>query len=67
MKYDAFSKVDGGGSGRAGDDRKIELAEWLAGYAGVRDHGFVALRGMSGDAAAELVFMKMDGNGGGVV
>jgi hypothetical protein len=66
-QYDAFSKIDGGGSGRGGDDRKIDLSEWLAGYRGVADHGFVALQGLNGDAAAELLFMKMDGNGGGVV
>ena len=67
LQYDAFSKIDGGGAGRGGDDRKIDLSEWLAGYRGVTDHGFVGLKGLSGDAAAELLFMKMDNNGGGVV
>jgi hypothetical protein len=65
--YDAFSKIDGGGAGRGGDDRKIDLAEWLAGYRGVRNYGFEALKGLSGDVAAELLFMKIDANRGGVV
>ena len=42
--YDAFSLVDGGGSGRVGDDRKIDKAEWAAGYVDTIGHGFVGLQ-----------------------
>jgi hypothetical protein len=66
-QYDAFSKIDGGGAGRGGDDRKIETSEWLAGYATVSGYGFVALEALTDDASAAAVFAKMDANGGGVV
>jgi hypothetical protein len=66
-KYDAFSKVDGGGSGRGGDDRKIDASEWKAGWRGVTGHGFVALQRLTTEAAAQVAFQAMDGNGGGVV
>ena len=65
--YDAFSKIDGGGAGRGGDDRKIELSEWMAGYKGVTGYGFVAFQSLSDDESAKAVFAKMDDNGGGVV
>lgn len=42
--YDAFSLVDGGGSGRKGDDRKIDAAEWAAGWKDTVGHGFVGLQ-----------------------
>jgi hypothetical protein len=66
-KYDAFSKVDGGGSGRGGDDRKIDASEWEAGWRGATGHGFVALQLLTTEAAAQVAFRAMDGNGGGVV
>ena len=65
--YDAFSKIDGGGGGRIGDDRKIDLSEWMAGYKGVTGYGFVAFQSLSDDESAKAVFAKMDDNGGGVV
>jgi len=65
--YDAFSKIDGGGGGRVGDDRKIDLSEWMAGYKGVTGYGFVAFQSLSDDESAKAVFAKMDDNGGGVV
>ena len=67
VMYDAFSKIDGGGAGRGGDDRKITTDEWMAGYKGVSAHGFVALSTMESDAAAMEVFRSMDANGGGVL
>ena len=36
--------MDGGGGGRRGDDRKIDMKEWMNGYHGVTGHGFVGLR-----------------------
>ena len=43
--FDAFSKIDGGGAGRdAKDDRRMDLGEWVKGYRGVRDYGFVAFK-----------------------
>jgi hypothetical protein len=67
-QFDAFAKIDGGGSGRsASDDKRIELAEWLAGYKGVTDHGFVGLEGISTKEEAKEVFGKIDDNGGGIV
>ena len=67
-KYDAFAKIDGGGAGRdKNDDRRMDKGEWLAGYAGCRDYGFLALAEVKDDAGAEAVFSKMDDNGGGIV
>lgn len=51
--YDAFSLVDGGGSGRVGDDRKIDKAEWAAGYVDTIGHGFVGLE-VSGRTATRM-------------
>jgi len=66
--FDAFAKVDGGGSGRgASDNKRIELDEWMAGWKGVRGHGFVALAAVTTTEEAAEVFSKMDDNGGGVV
>ena len=66
--YDAFAKVDGGGAGRdAGDDLRIELAEWMGGYAQATGYGFVALSSIKSDSAAKEAFQKMDDNGGGIV
>eukprot|EP00613_Pedinella_sp_CCMP2098_P047261 CAMPEP_0171835758 /NCGR_PEP_ID=MMETSP0992-20121227/11173_1 /TAXON_ID=483369 /ORGANISM="non described non described, Strain CCMP2098" /LENGTH=581 /DNA_ID=CAMNT_0012451641 /DNA_START=47 /DNA_END=1792 /DNA_ORIENTATION=- len=68
--YDAFSKIDGGGEGRGGDDRKIDMAEWMAkdaGYKGVKEHGFIGLASIKDAASAKLVFEAMDDNGGGVL
>ena len=54
--FDAFSKIDGGGSGRdAGDDKRIEEAEFLKGYKGVAEHGFLALQNIPSDEAAKEV------------
>ena len=66
--FDAFSKIDGGGSGRdANDDKRIELDEFLKGYEGVAFHGFVAFQNIPDKKAAKEVFGKMDDNGGGIV
>ena len=69
--YDAFAKIDGGGAGRdAGDDLRIEEAEWIAGYqnvCGAAGYGFVALSSVKSDSAAKEAFKRMDDNGGGVV
>jgi hypothetical protein len=55
--FDAFAKIDGGGSGRgASDNRRIELDEWMKGWSGVREHGFVALANVSSDERAKQVF-----------
>ena len=69
MMFDAFAKIDGGGAGRdAGDDRRIEKAEWMKGYKGVCDqYGFVAFKGISNTKAAETAFKKMDSDGAGMV
>ncbi len=66
--FDAFAKIDGGGSGRgASDNRRIELDEWMKGWSGVREHGFVALAAISTKKEASEAFAKIDDNGGGVV
>ena len=68
IQFDAFSKIDGGGAGRdANDDKRIELDEWLKGYKGVNDHGFVAFQGISTKGDATAIFKMMDDNGGGIV
>ena len=68
MQFDAFSKIDGGGAGRdANDDKRIELDEWLKGYKGVNDHGFVAFQGILSKQEATDIFKRMDDNGGGIV
>ena len=66
--YDGFSKIDGGGAGRdAKDDRRVDLEEWLKGYKGVSDYGFVAFASITDDASATAVFKQIDANGGGIV
>jgi topoisomerase IA-like protein len=48
----------------------MDLSEWLAGYKGVADYGFVAfndLKSTKGEKAATEFFNKIDDNGGGVV
>ena len=65
--YDAFSKIDGGGSGRAGDDRKIDPKEWRHGYLGATGYGFIAFEDLTDRASAKAMFDQMDDNGGGVV
>ena len=61
--FDAFAKVDGGGAGRsATDDKRVVEDEWLRGYKGVADMGFVALGGIGDKAAAKVVALR----GGGV-
>jgi len=65
--FDAFSKIDGGGEGLEGDDRKIDLGEWMAGYKGVKEHGFIAMADLKGDEDAKAVFSKIDDNGGGII
>ena len=59
----------GGGSGRdAGDDKRIELAEWHKGYQTISDYGFVALQGIDSKKKATEVFnTQIDDNGGGIV
>ena len=65
---DAFSKIDGGGAGRdAKDDRRMELKEWMEGYKGVRNYGFVAFKDLANDDEARAVFAKMDADGAGMV
>ena len=46
--------VDGGTVGRDGDDLRIEHDEWMAGYKGVTGFGFVALKDIASDEAAEV-------------
>jgi hypothetical protein len=65
--YDAFTKVDGGGEGKEGDDRKITLDEWMTGYSHVSSYGFVGLGIMTDDDTAAAAFNLMDANGGGVI
>ena len=66
--FDAFAKIDGGGSGRgASDDKRISSKEWTAGWKGVRSHGFIALASIGTSEQAKEAFSKMDDNGGGVV
>ena len=68
FQFDAFSKIHGGSSGRdVGGDGRIELNEWLEGYKGVMDHGFVAFQDISTKGDAAELFRKMDDSDGGVV
>lgn len=68
VQFDAFAKIDGGGSGRsATDDKRMDLKEWLQGFKGVSDHGFVGLHGISTNEEATEAFGKIDDNGGGIV
>jgi hypothetical protein len=45
----------------------MDLEEWLAGFKGVGDHGFVGLQGISTKEEAAEAFEKIDDNGGGIV
>jgi hypothetical protein len=71
--YDAFAKIDGGGSGRdAGDDLRIELREWLQNdaFKTISNYGFVALENVSTltkKQATKFFMEKIDDNGGGIV
>ena len=42
-----------------GDDRKIELSEWMSGYKGAGAYGFAALKGLTNDTAAKTLFQKV--------
>lgn len=65
--YEGFCRIDGFGDGKEGDDRKIDIVEWIAGYKGVSDLGFVALASIVDDETATVVWDSMDSNGGGFV
>lgn len=55
---------DGGGAGRdANDDKRIELKEWLAGFKGVQDHGFIGLANVRSKEQAKEAFNVIDDNG----
>ena len=43
------------------------MNEWLRGYKGVAEHGFVGLMGIRSKEEAEEVFNRIDDNGGGIV
>ena len=45
----------------------MDLDEFLRGYKGVNDHGFVALQGIASKEEAKEVFYQIDDNGGGIV
>lgn len=45
----------------------MDLKEWLQGFKGVSDHGFVGLQGIVTKEEATEVFEKIDNNGGGIV
>ncbi len=65
---DSFQLVDGGGVGvDADDDRRVEMAEWINGYAEFKNSGFAALSKVSNEKAALAAFKVMDTDGGGVV
>lgn len=59
-KFDAFLSVDGYIPGRSAHDKRLSLADWLKGYKGAIQHGFVALQGVSSEAGAKEVFQKID-------
>ena len=64
--YDAFSQLDGWGSGvTKDDDRKISLEELKAGIDAVK-HEFVSLKDATA-ADAEAMFKEMDADGKGAV
>jgi len=73
LMYDAFSVVDGGGSGKEitkDDDRRISLAELTAACGKFKGHPLVGakLLGMpSTYGNVEAVFKEMDGDGKGMV
>jgi len=65
--FDGFSKIDGYGAGKEGDDRKIDLNEWISGFLTVQSYGFIGLANIDSVETATEVFNLMDKNGGGVV
>jgi hypothetical protein len=69
--YDAFAKIDGGGSGRdANDDLRIDFGEFLKGHKGVTNYGVVALQNLQDLTKKELKVLfveKIDDNSGGIV
>jgi len=65
--YDGFSRIDGFGAGKEGDDRRIDMSEWIAGYRKISDLGFVALANVVDDTTALEAWKLMDINGGGFV
>ena len=63
-----MSLLRSGGAGRdANDDKRIDLNEWLGGYKGVNNHGFLALKGISTKEQAVHIFTSIDDNGGGII
>lgn len=50
-----------------GDDKRVDLKEWLAGYKGVNKHGFLALDCVEDDESAKALFEQIDNNGGGYI
>lgn len=65
---DAFSTIDGGGSGvTEDDDRRMDKNEWLKGYIHVRTSGFVGLGKLVNKDAALAAFEAMDANDSGKV
>jgi hypothetical protein len=65
---DAFSTIDGGGSGvTEDDDRRILKNEWLKGYLHVKTSGFVGLGKLKDNDAALAAFDVMDANNSGKV
>jgi hypothetical protein len=65
---DAFSTIDGGGSGvTEDDDRRMDKNEWLKGYIHVRTSGFIGLGKLVDKDAALAAFEAMDANDSGKV
>lgn len=62
--FEAFSNLDGG-KGKDNDDRKVDMAEFSAGFASLETYGFVAFTGSYTDPAA--MFAKIDTNSGGSI
>ena len=66
--YRRFLFPTPGGSGLVSNkDKRVELDEWLAGYAGVNGYGFAALKSIENKKQAREAFAKMDDNGGGMI
>ena len=65
---DTFAKIDGGGKGRdENDDRRIDFKEWMKGFSKLTGSGFLGLRNMVDEDAANEVFQKMDNDNRGMV
>lgn len=65
---DAFSTLDGGGSGiTEDDDRRVEKKEWLKGYLHVKTSGFIGLGKLADKNSAMAAFESMDTNSSGRV